>query len=58
MNKELFEKVDKYAISANIKIVQLQHKNKGTSSPSSVSAGARVTSIPCTLQFVHKYRTS
>ncbi len=40
INKEFIEKVDKYALSANIKIVRLQYKNQGNSRFSSVSAGA------------------
>lgn len=40
MNKEFIEKVDKYALSANIKIVQIKYKSQGNSSSSSVSAGA------------------
>lgn len=40
MHRELIEKVDKYALSANIKIVQLKYKNEGNSSSTLVSAGA------------------
>lgn len=40
LNSELIEKVDKYALSANIKIVQLKHRIDGNSSSTSVSAGA------------------
>ena len=40
LNKELIAKVDKFALSANVKIVQLQYKNQGNGSSLSVSAGA------------------
>jgi len=40
MNREFIEKVNKYALSANIKIVQLKHRNEGNGSSTSVSAGA------------------
>lgn len=39
MNKEFIERVEKYALSANIKIVQQQYRNQGNSSVLSVSAG-------------------
>jgi S1-C subfamily serine protease len=39
-NSELIERVDKHALSANIKIVQLKYKSDGNSSSTSVSAGA------------------
>lgn len=39
-NSQLIEKVSRYAISANIKIVQLKHITDGNSSSTSVSAGA------------------
>lgn len=40
MNREFLEKVNKYALSANIKIVQQKHRTEGDSSSTSVSAGA------------------
>ena len=40
MNKGFAEKTKKYALSANIKIVQLQYRKEGNVSSSSVSAGA------------------
>ena len=40
LNSEFIEKVGNYALSANIKIVQLKYKNDGKSSSTSVSAGA------------------
>ncbi|WP_432402173.1 S1 family peptidase [Wukongibacter sp. M2B1] len=40
MNREFIEKVDKYALSANIKIVQLKYRNEGNSKSTSASAGA------------------
>lgn len=40
MNSEFIEKAGKYALSANIKIVQLKYKNDGNSSSIAVSAGA------------------
>lgn len=40
MNSELIEKVDKYALSSNIKIVQLKYKTEGNGSSTAVSAGA------------------
>ncbi|WHH60645.1 hypothetical protein [Petroclostridium sp. X23] len=40
MHREFIEKIDKYALSANMKIVQIKHKNEGNSSSISVSAGA------------------
>lgn len=39
-DSELIEKVSRYALSANIKIVQLKYRNDGNSSSTSVSAGA------------------
>ncbi len=39
-NNDFFEKVNQYALSANIKIVQQQYVNEGNVSSSSVSAGA------------------
>ncbi|MFL0246279.1 trypsin-like peptidase domain-containing protein [Candidatus Clostridium stratigraminis] len=39
-NGELIEKVTRYALSANIKIVQLKYRNDGNSSSTAVSAGA------------------
>ncbi len=40
VHNELIAKVDQHALSANIKIVQLQYSNQGNSSLFSVSAGA------------------
>lgn len=40
MNSELIEKVDKYALSANIKIVQLKYRSDGKNRSTAVSAGA------------------
>ncbi|MDF2545905.1 MAG: peptidase Do [Anaerosolibacter sp.] len=40
MNREFMERVVKYALPANIKIVQLKYRNEGNSSSTSVSAGA------------------
>jgi len=40
MYKGFIEEVEEYALSSNIKIVQLQYTNQGNSSSSSVSAGA------------------
>ncbi len=40
MNKEFIEKVEKYALPANIKIVQFQYKSRENSNMFSVSAGA------------------
>lgn len=40
MNRELMEKVEKHALSANIKIIQLKYTSDENSSSTSVSAGA------------------